>query len=102
MHPEPQHFPRLRSSLRVNGSKSKESKVFDFRLLFAPIPHWFPVLEIPDAVVFPAIILERVERLKFVFCDDAVLGHLRYRNESGAGKLRAQHAPEQIIRPEWR
>ena len=64
-----------------------------FCLFFAPSPHWFPVLDIPEAVVFPSVVLERVERLEFVFGDDAVPGHLRDRNESGAGELRSQHAP---------
>ena len=71
-----------------------------FCLFFAPSPHWFSVFEIPEAVVFPSVVLERVERLEFVFGDDAVPGHLRYRNESGAGELRSQHASEQVVRPE--
>lgn len=73
-----------------------------FSLFFAPSPHWFPFLDITESVVFPSVVLERVESLKFGLSDDAVLGHLRDRNKSSAGKLRAQHAPEKIIRPEWR
>lgn len=71
-------------------------------MFFTPSPHWFPVLDIPEAVVFPSVVLERVESLEFGLGDDAVACHLRDRDKSSSGKLRAQHASEQVFRTEWR
>ena len=71
-----------------------------FCLFFAPSPHWFSVLNLPESVVFPSVVLQRSKGLEFGLGDDAVACHLRNCDKSSSGKLRTQHASEQVVRPE--
>jgi hypothetical protein len=43
-------------------------------LLLAPLPHWFPILDIPDAMDLPAVVLERVVAEK---TDHSLYAHVR-------------------------
>ena len=106
MHPEKQHSPRLRSSLRVSGAQSTESKSFDFRLLFAPFPDWQTVrANVAGTMKQPSAALQCSETENPIAQTAGRNPHLvmlDLLNGNAARNLRGhpQHAAENIVRPE--